>query len=88
MALFDKIFGAGDRDRTDTASLEGWYSTIELHPQENLLRQLNFAISYFKNLRHAVLLVGSITTVIRPPRALPDTNFPCHKRQSLVGGAK
>ena len=25
-------FGAGDRDRTDIISLEGWGSTIELHP--------------------------------------------------------
>ena len=24
--------GAGDRDRTGMASLEGWGSTIELHP--------------------------------------------------------
>ena len=26
--------GAGDRDRTGMASLEGWGSTIELHPHE------------------------------------------------------
>ncbi len=26
--------GAGDRDRTDVISLEGWGSTIELHPQK------------------------------------------------------
>ena len=25
--------GAGDGNRTHTASLEGWYSTIELHPR-------------------------------------------------------
>lgn len=25
--------GAGDRDRTGMASLEGWGSTIELHPR-------------------------------------------------------
>ena len=25
--------GAGDRDRTGTTSLEGWSSTIELHPR-------------------------------------------------------
>ena len=29
----NKNFGAGDRDRTDIISLEGWGSTIELHPQ-------------------------------------------------------
>ena len=29
-----RIFGgAGDRDRTGMASLEGWSSTIELHPR-------------------------------------------------------
>ena len=27
-------FGAGDGDRTRTTSLEGWGSTIELHPRE------------------------------------------------------
>ena len=27
------MLGAGDRDRTGMASLEGWGSTIELHPQ-------------------------------------------------------
>ena len=26
------MLGAGDRDRTGMASLEGWGSTIELHP--------------------------------------------------------
>ncbi|MEY4900124.1 MAG: hypothetical protein RI895_546 [Actinomycetota bacterium] len=30
--------GAGDRDRTGMASLEGWGSTIELHPRANLFR--------------------------------------------------
>ena len=28
--------GAGDRERTGMASLEGWGSTIELHPRANL----------------------------------------------------
>ena len=27
------MLGAGDRDRTGMASLEGWGSTIELHPR-------------------------------------------------------
>ena len=27
-----EIYGAGGRDRTDITSLEGWDSTIELHP--------------------------------------------------------
>ena len=31
-ALSEKIVGAGDGDRTRMASLEGWSSTIELHP--------------------------------------------------------
>lgn len=26
--------GAGDGNRTRTASLEGWNSTVELHPQD------------------------------------------------------
>ena len=32
IALSKKIVGAGDGDRTRMASLEGWSSTIELHP--------------------------------------------------------
>ena len=32
-ALSVKNYGAGDRDRTGMASLEGWGSTIELHPR-------------------------------------------------------
>ena len=30
-------FGAGDGNRTHAASLEGWNSTIELHPHVNSL---------------------------------------------------
>jgi hypothetical protein len=33
MALEEKSRRAGDRDRTGMASLEGWGSTIELHPR-------------------------------------------------------
>ena len=28
-----RIYGAGDGNRTRVSSLEGWCSTIELHPQ-------------------------------------------------------
>ena len=31
-----RIFGAGDGTRTRVSSLEGWCSTIELHPQLSL----------------------------------------------------
>ena len=31
--LLAHIFGAGDGNRTRVSSLEGWCSTIELHPQ-------------------------------------------------------
>ena len=31
------LFGAGDGNRTHAASLEGWNSTIELHPQPFIL---------------------------------------------------
>ena len=31
--LADSCFGAGDGNRTHVASLEGWNSTIELHPR-------------------------------------------------------
>ncbi len=32
-ALFQTNYGAGDGNRTHVISLEGWSSTIELHPQ-------------------------------------------------------
>ena len=31
-ALFQTNYGAGDGNRTHVISLEGWSSTIELHP--------------------------------------------------------
>ena len=31
--LMEQRNGAGDRNRTDAISLEGWSSTIELHPR-------------------------------------------------------
>ena len=33
LSYYRIIFGAGDGNRTHVASLEGWNSTIELHPQ-------------------------------------------------------
>ncbi len=35
--LIEKSLGAGDGNRTHATSLEGWDSTIELHPQELFL---------------------------------------------------
>ncbi|EEF80353.1 hypothetical protein MDMS009_966 [Methylophaga thiooxydans DMS010] len=35
--LFPKQIGAGDGNRTHVISLEGWSSTIELHPQNSKL---------------------------------------------------
>ena len=35
--LLAHFFGAGDGNRTRVTSLEGWCSTIELHPQKALL---------------------------------------------------
>ena len=34
--LLAHVFGAGDGNRTRVSSLEGWCSTIELHPQIHL----------------------------------------------------
>jgi hypothetical protein len=34
------VVGAGDRDRTGMASLEGWGSTIELHPRTHVGGQI------------------------------------------------
>jgi hypothetical protein len=33
LSYADRMIGAGDGNRTRTASLEGWDSTIELHPR-------------------------------------------------------
>ena len=33
-SIFEKHFGAGERDRTSVISLEDCGSTIELHPQD------------------------------------------------------
>ena len=33
LSYYRRRFGAGDGNRTHVASLEGWNSTIELHPQ-------------------------------------------------------
>ena len=35
------MFGAGDGNRTHTTSLEGWDSTIELHPRLFNVRYFN-----------------------------------------------
>ena len=45
--------GAGDRDRTGTTSLEGWGSTIELHPRTCPLRLLAYAAVCDGRLSHA-----------------------------------
>ena len=37
-----QIFGAGDGNRTHVISLEGWSSTIELHPLEGLSSERKF----------------------------------------------
>ena len=37
--------GAGDGNRTRVASLEGWNSTIELHPQPGIILRLKDALS-------------------------------------------
>ena len=42
-----KIAGAGDRDRTGMASLEGWGSTIELHPRESDLTVMHPSTTVF-----------------------------------------
>ena len=34
------MLGAGDGNRTHAASLEGWNSTIELHPHKYFLKTL------------------------------------------------
>ena len=56
------LFGAGDGNRTHAASLEGWNSTIELHP--HLLRVVPFAYSYhFNNAKRLYHLRQSMSTI-------------------------
>jgi hypothetical protein len=38
----ENLGGAGDRDRTGMASLEGWGSAIELHPRVDRPRHLDY----------------------------------------------
>ena len=42
-----EIKRAGDRDRTGMASLEGWGSTIELHPRSQRFNWLGFRLSHY-----------------------------------------
>tara|TARA_A100001011_G_scaffold209511_1_gene217723 strand:+ start:1238 stop:1462 length:225 start_codon:yes stop_codon:yes gene_type:complete len=44
--------GAGDENRTHTTSLEGWCSTIELHPRKGLFTYLN------KKIQHKYMVEG------------------------------
>ena len=41
---YRRISGAGDGNRTHAASLEGWNSTIELHPHMRASRELTMII--------------------------------------------
>ena len=45
--------GAGDGNRTHVASLEGWNSTIELHPQSNQLNEYIMFSEICQGLFHA-----------------------------------
>ena len=38
--LLARIDGAGDGNRTRVSSLEGWCSTIELHPRKSMIRPI------------------------------------------------
>ena len=63
------IIKAGDGNRTHVSSLEGWCSTIELHPQRNYLvvkRDKIHSINFTRyrdtrqNLMHGLLLVTRV----------------------------
>ena len=48
-----KRIGAGDGNRTHTTSLEGWDSTIELHPQATVIiiaEKLAFVNTFFEKI--------------------------------------
>ena len=49
IAFVQKEIGAGDGNRTHAASLEGWNSTIELHPRTSLRMPLQtMPMNYIK----------------------------------------
>ncbi len=56
--------GAGEGNRTLTTSLEGWGSTIELHPQNEFLNfdiNLNNAKTYFCKTNKILPKLQSVT---------------------------
>ena len=56
ICLLPKCIGAGDGNRTHAASLEGWNSTIELHP--HVVSQDN-AYTFYQN----VLFVSTVCKI-------------------------
>ena len=65
LSYYRMRFGAGDGNRTHVASLEGWNSTIELHPQigavdETRTRDLHlgkvalYQLSYYRKAKYII----------------------------------
>ena len=79
-ALFQTNYGAGDGNRTHVISLEGWSSTIELHPQITLLFFLIY-ISWWRgedsNLRRRSRQIYSLIPLA--------TREPLHENRTLFG---
>ena len=77
--------GAGDENRTHVASLEGWSSTIELHPQITFLSaSLHFSLNQRNILYHNDVRLSSsfyqlflfcISAQIPPLISVPDCRF-------------
>jgi hypothetical protein len=47
--------GASDGNRTHVASLEGWNSTIELHPQEKTQNFISFMLQSFVSATYVII---------------------------------
>ena len=58
------MYGAGDGNRTHAASLEGWNSTIELHPHENCPNIIPQCLSLVKGFCEIFLFFFVVFVVI------------------------
>ena len=71
---YRRISGAGDGNRTHTTSLEGWDSTIELHPQFNNASYFNINHIFCQHI-FMVYFYFLANRVIRYFSYYPSVNF-------------
>ena len=78
--------GAGDGNRTHATSLEGWSSTIELHPRLNARFIISFILSlvkhFFKNLIYFLSRHFSIASPKKDCYYCNPKGINCERRQN------